>query len=81
MKSKEAISREQADLFVRQLNQYFSMDDFTYNNLVTAMRKGEYDRVIKSIMNMSIQDIIRKIQVEHFKHLLENQREMEKFDD
>ena len=73
MKSKEAISREQADLFVRQLNQHFSMDDFTYNNLVTAMRKGEYDRVIKSIMNMSIQDIIRKMQVEHFKQMIENQ--------
>ena len=73
MKNKEAISREQADLFVRNLNQYFSMDDFTYKNLVTAMRKGEYDRVIKSIMNMSIQDIIRKMQVEHFKQMIENQ--------
>ena len=73
MKSKEAIPKEQADLFVRQLNQHFSMDDFTYKNLVTAMRKGEYDRVIKSIMNMSIQDTIRKMQVEHFKQMIENQ--------
>lgn len=73
MKNKEAISREQADLFVRTLNQHLSMDNFTYNNLITLMVKGEYDRVIKSIINMSIQDTIRKMQVEHFKQMIENQ--------
>lgn len=77
MKRKEAISREQADLFVRTLNQHFSMSDFTYNNLIMLLRKGEYEKFIKIIIDMSITDIIQKMQVEHFKQMLENQRNEE----